>query len=158
MATAFHLVFVTAAIRAIRTASFLPVSHFMSSNAQVTLNTERSWLARIEIVLKRKFFYWLTSSNFLYIIVLLILAAVSIATLTGENGILTRASDAKIENSHATIKEAILLAYNEYQTQINISDTKETVKVASMQRVTIQGQEENRLATTGTSFITTSHV
>lgn len=58
----------------------------------------------------------------------------------------------KIENSHATVKEAILLAYNEYQIQINTSDAKETAKVASMQRVTIQGQEENRLATTGISF------
>ena len=39
------------------------------------------------------------------IIVLLILAAVSIATLTGENGILTRATDAKEETRYATIKE-----------------------------------------------------
>ena len=34
------------------------------------------------------------------IIVLLILAAVSIATLTGEHGILTRAQDAKEETNH----------------------------------------------------------
>ena len=63
-------------------------------------------------MLKRKFFYWLTISNFLYIIVLLILAAVSIATLTGENGILTRAEDAKTNNEIAEEKEAIGLAYN----------------------------------------------
>ena len=45
------------------------------------------------------------------IIVLLILAGVSIATLTGENGILTRAQDAKTETEEAEEKEAIQLAY-----------------------------------------------
>ncbi len=43
---------------------------------------------------------------------LLILAAVSIATLTGENGILTRAQDAKTNTEIAEEKEAIGLAYN----------------------------------------------
>ena len=43
------------------------------------------------------------------IIVLLILAGVSIATLTGENGILTRASDAKIETAVAAVKENLHL-------------------------------------------------
>ncbi len=41
------------------------------------------------------------------IIILLILAGVSIATLTGENGILTKASTAKIETEIASIKEEI---------------------------------------------------
>ena len=40
------------------------------------------------------------------IIVLLILAGVSIATLTGENGILTRANDAKVETRGAAVEEA----------------------------------------------------
>ena len=44
---------------------------------------------------KRKFFYWLTISNFLYIIVLLILAGITISSLSGDNGILTNASKAK---------------------------------------------------------------
>ena len=39
------------------------------------------------------------------IIVLLILAAVSIATLTGENGILTRATDSKEQTEIASVKE-----------------------------------------------------
>ena len=43
------------------------------------------------------------------IIVLLILAGVSIATLTGENGILTRASDAKAETTKAEAREKIQL-------------------------------------------------
>ena len=45
------------------------------------------------------------------IIVLLILAGVSIATLTGENGILTRATDSKEQTEIAEEKEAIQLAY-----------------------------------------------
>ena len=46
------------------------------------------------------------------IIVLLILAGVSIATLTGQNGILTQAQNAKIETEKAGEKEAISLAYS----------------------------------------------
>ena len=45
------------------------------------------------------------------IIVLLILAGVSIATLTGENGILTRAQDAKTQTGVEGEKEEIQLAY-----------------------------------------------
>lgn len=57
------------------------------------------------------------------IIVLLILAGVSIATLVGENGILTKANTAKIEQSHAAVVEAISLKYNEYQIEKNDSNT-----------------------------------
>ena len=46
------------------------------------------------------------------IIVLLILAGVSIATLTGQNGILTRATDSKTQTEIAEEKEAISLAYS----------------------------------------------
>lgn len=44
------------------------------------------------------------------IIVLLILAGVSIATLTGDNGILSKAQSAKIQNVKATAKEKVDLA------------------------------------------------
>ena len=44
------------------------------------------------------------------IIVLLILAGVSIAMLTGDNGILTKASNANEQNRDAEIKEAMSLA------------------------------------------------
>ncbi len=44
------------------------------------------------------------------IIVLLILAGVTIATLTGDNGILTKAKNAKIQNNNATVKEKVDLA------------------------------------------------
>ena len=44
------------------------------------------------------------------IIVLLILTGVTIATLTGENGILTQAKNAKKEMTKAEAKERIILA------------------------------------------------
>ena len=44
------------------------------------------------------------------IIVLLILAGVTIATLTGDNGILTKAQSAKTQNDKATVKEKVDLA------------------------------------------------
>lgn len=49
------------------------------------------------------------------IIVLLILAGVSIATLSGENGILTKAGEAKIVNAEKSAKEAVELILNEWQ-------------------------------------------
>ena len=51
------------------------------------------------------------------IIVLLILAAITIATLTGKNGILANAQRAKEENSHAQVKEQIQIAVIEYNIQ-----------------------------------------
>lgn len=50
------------------------------------------------------------------IIVLLILAGVTIATLTGENGILTRASDANVETRAASVEEKKNLWKTEKQT------------------------------------------
>lgn len=49
------------------------------------------------------------------IIVLLILAGVTVVTLTGDNGILTKVADSKNENIIATEKEKIGLGYNEYR-------------------------------------------
>ena len=50
-------------------------------------------------------FYSLTIDNILNIIVLLILAGVTIATLTGNNGIITRANQAKTETEQAEKEE-----------------------------------------------------
>lgn len=47
------------------------------------------------------------------IIVLLILAGVSIAMLTGQNGILTKSSEASVESAVAGAKEKVALAVNE---------------------------------------------
>ena len=59
-------------------------------------------------------------------IVLLILAAVSIATLTGENGILTKAQDAKTETSAASVQETRDLWFSEkhMNEQLSTADTR----------------------------------
>ena len=89
------------------------------------------------------------------IIVLLILAGVSIATLAGDNGILTRSAQAQSEHADATVKEAIELVYSEYQIIINETTGKvieHETKIASTTQVKIQGKEENYLATPSMSF------
>ena len=62
-------------------------------------------------------FYSLTIDNILNIIVLLILAGVSIATLTGNNGILTRAQEAKNKTEQAQKDEENILS--SYEDKIN---------------------------------------
>ena len=57
------------------------------------------------------------------IIVLLILAGVSIATLTGENGILTRAEDANVESRGASVEEARNLWFTEKNMNNEIGET-----------------------------------
>ena len=49
------------------------------------------------------------------IIVLLILAGISIAMLTGQNGILGRASESSVKNAIGAAKDEISLAVNDYQ-------------------------------------------
>ena len=83
------------------------------------------------------------------IIVLLILAGVSIAMLTGQNGILTQANNATIQQSHGAVREGIALAYNEYQIEINTASNE---KLASTETVQIQGKKEKTLASY-TSFL-----
>ena len=77
------------------------------------------------------------------IIVLLILAGVSIAMLTGNNGILTQGKRAKEEQAHAAVKEGIMLLYNEYKTkqEVNSSKVQEETKVASTEFVKIAANE-----------------
>ena len=84
------------------------------------------------------------------IIVLLILAGVSIAMLTGQNGILTQANNSKIKQSHGAVKEAISLAYNEWQIEVN---TGSRTKLASTETVIINGEEEKSNAGTGETFL-----
>ena len=66
------------------------------------------------------------------IIVLLILAGVSIATLTGENGVLTQASAASEETRAANIQEQVDLwkidhATNKYASSVTTQDIKKLV-------------------------------
>ena len=74
-------------------------------------------------------FYSLTIDNILNIIVLLILAGVTITTLTGENGILTKASEAKSQTEVATEKEQVGIAYM----SADMNKTGEVVTVAELQ-------------------------
>ena len=67
----------------------------------------------------------------------------------GDNGILTKASDAEVEQSHATVREALELAYNEWKIQIN---TSSNTKLASTETIVIQGKEENAESETTTTF------
>ena len=88
------------------------------------------------------------------IIVLLILAGVTIATLMGDNGILSRATQAGEEQADAAVKEAISLAWNEYQIEIHDATgeiVESETKIASTTQVRIQGEEENYLAITSTT-------
>ena len=89
------------------------------------------------------------------IIVLLILAGVTIATLLGDNGVLTKATEAKNEQADATVEEAVKLAWNEYQMMLNepTGEKNESgTKIASTSKVKIQGQEENYSATPTMTF------
>ena len=89
------------------------------------------------------------------VIVLLILVGVTIATLMGDNGILTKATEAKNDQADGTVKEAVALLWNEYQLEIKPSSNegvKESTKIASTEITKIQGEEANYLATTATSF------
>lgn len=69
------------------------------------------------------------------IIVLLILAGVTIATLTGDNGILTQAGKAKEKNTQAEIAEKIKLAVMSVKINSDILDdvTREELKEELMQ-------------------------
>lgn len=62
------------------------------------------------------------------IIVLLILAGVTIATLAGDNGILTRASQASEENTHATVYESLLLEVTNYYTEKNLGNITDSLE------------------------------
>lgn len=89
------------------------------------------------------------------IIVLLILAGITITALSGDNGILTKATKAQSEQADATVKEDISLAWSEYQIIINESTGKvieNEKKIASTTRIKIQGKEENYLSLPTMSF------
>lgn len=94
-------------------------------------------------------FYSLTIYNILNIIVLLILAGVSIATLIGDNGILTRANDAKTSTDIAEEKEKIDLAIQASKInenlEIDFSTLQKEIQDAfgDEAKVTVQDVAEN---------------
>ena len=84
------------------------------------------------------------------IIILLIIAGISIEMITGDNGILSQAESAVIKQSHGAVKEGIILAYNEYQIEINTASNE---KLASTEKVMIKGNEEKSLNSNSISFL-----
>lgn len=76
------------------------------------------------------------------IIVLLILAGVSIAMLTGDNGILTKATTARTETRDAEIKEAISLATSTIMAD-NIDPTTDTITEISHATIATQINKDN---------------
>ena len=108
-------------------------------------------------MLKRKFFYWLTISNFLYIIVLLILAGVSIATLFGENGILTKATSAKEATEIGQEQEFVDLAttsamQNSITERGNAKFTQEELE-SELDKLT--GGDDTDVTTKGSNYLVT---
>ncbi len=70
------------------------------------------------------------------IIVLLILAGVSIAMLTGENGILTKANESKTASTEGEKLEAVKLALAEIvANKLSDSDTLSTINSANIQQI-----------------------
>lgn len=88
------------------------------------------------------------------IIVLLILAGVTIVTLTGENGILTKAGNAKISSLQATEKEKIILAYQAVKADklANQDTTEITAEELRNQFITDNGEEEITISKEGNIF------
>ena len=68
------------------------------------------------------------------IIVLLILAGVSIATLTGENGILSKAETAKMETDEGKIIEEIKLGYNAVKIGSNLNGWNKDTEAAELEK------------------------
>ena len=77
------------------------------------------------------------------IIVLLMLAGVTIATLTGDNGILTRASDAKIETIVATVKENLQLEQIEKAIDEEEVTPETLLAEGKVKRTVQQAEDEN---------------
>ena len=81
------------------------------------------------------------------IIVLLILAGISIAMLTGNNGILTQANEAKEENIQGSEEERIKLAYNNLQIKKNLNEITEINAENLKNQMISDGEKEENIET-----------
>lgn len=79
------------------------------------------------------------------IIVLLILAGVSIAMLTGENGILTKATSAKKESAIGEVEEAVKLGIAEIQADAldTVSSNKATTGIVTSSAIAKAAMRNN---------------
>ena len=100
-------------------------------------------------------FYSLTIDNILNIIVLLILAGVTIATLVGDNGILTEANKAVQTNEEAEEKERIGLAWQSlYMRKVADNDNEEITAEELENQLISDGVDEDIVSATGSGTIT----
>ena len=76
------------------------------------------------------------------VIVLLILAGVAVATLTGDNGLLQKVQNAKQVNEESEICEQIKLAYAEYQVAQYDGTTKTAEEMIGDSLKTIYGNDK----------------
>lgn len=79
------------------------------------------------------------------IIVLLILAGVSVATLTGNNGILTQANNSKTKTKIGEEKERIELAYNTLQIKKNLDEIDEITAENLKTQLVEDGQNQENI-------------
>ena len=77
------------------------------------------------------------------IVVLLILAGITIATLTGDNGILTRASGSKIETAVGAVKEALKLEQGEKRIEGEQLTPETLLAEGKVQRTVRQEEDGN---------------
>ena len=92
------------------------------------------------------------------IIVLLILAGVSIAMLTGDNGILTQANEAKVTNIEGRVEEEINLAVQAAKLAAESATAKDSGYAASSNLVDVKKELEKDLKTGYTITATASPI
>ena len=113
----------------------------MKINNRITSKNKNSGITLIALVIT--------------IIVLLILAGVTIASLTGENGLLERASKAKEETAEGQAKEEVTIAWNGVQIDGKINGWDNTRKAQELQTelgngatATVDGTDSNKINVT----------
>ena len=93
-------------------------------------------------------FYSLTIDNILNIIVLLILAGVTIATLTGDSGVITKAEEAKISTELARYKEELeLYKIEKYNENVRFEEETLTAGKSHLNYNTRPSNEEGNIKT-----------
>lgn len=86
------------------------------------------------------------------IIVLLILAGVSIAMLTGQNGVLTRANDASDDSKRAEIADKVNMAIQSAYTDAVVANTTTpTIDLDKLEIIYASDNSDESLEVTGTS-------
>ena len=103
-------------------------------------------------------FYSLTIDNILNIIVLLILAGVTIATLVGDNGILTKANEAVQTNTKAEEREKISLAWQSlYMRRVADNNNEEITGEELEEQLIADGATGVTATGSGTLKVTFTH-